>query len=279
MFFQDLTHLTTGKYNKSRILGRCPDSKDNNTMQAIDRIVSILDCFTQSHPQLGVREISRKIGLPTSTTGRILLDMKESGLLSQNMDTQMYQLGGRLLSWAGVYTATLDVRSIAMPAMHKLHQDTNETISLYILEGNQRLCVERLESTNNVRIVARIGRLLPLYAGSAGKVFLAYLPDESRDRILDETEFTPFTPNTIINRNNLLEEINKIRETGYALSHGEWLQEASGIAAPIFDQSRGIAAAISISGPTQRFTPENNKVYCEKLLSAAKDISANLGYR
>jgi IclR family transcriptional regulator, KDG regulon repressor len=248
-------------------------------MQAIDRIVSILDCFSQSHPQLGVREISRKIGLPTSTTGRILVDMKDSGLLSQNADNQMYQLGGRLLSWAGVYTATLDVRSIAMPPMHKLHQDTNETISLYILEGNERLCVERLESTNSVRIVARIGRLLPLYAGSAGKVFLAYLPEDHRDQILDDTEFTPFTPNTIIDRKKLLKEVKKTRDRGYSVSNGEWLLEASGVAAPIFNQSREIAAAISISGPTQRFTPENIRVYSEKLLQAASEISTYLGYR
>ncbi|MBI9047956.1 MAG: IclR family transcriptional regulator [Anaerolineaceae bacterium] len=248
-------------------------------MQAINRIVSILDCFSQAHPQLGVREIARKIGLPASTTGRILVDMKASGLLGQNSDNQMYLLGGRLLSWAGVYTATLDVRIIAMPSMHKLHQSTDETISLYILEGNERLCVERMESTHNVRIVARIGRHLPLYAGSAGRVFLAHLSEDRRDQILDETEFILLTPNTIPNRKKLLEEVSKTRKKGFSVSNGEWLQEASGIAAPIFDQSREIAAAISISGPTQRFTPENIKIYSEKLLNAAGEISANMGYR
>jgi DNA-binding IclR family transcriptional regulator len=248
-------------------------------MQAINRFVAILDCFTQSNPQSGVREISRKIGLPASTTGRILVSMKEAGVLSQNSDTQLYQLGGRVLLWAGVYTATLDVRSLALPAMHKLHQDTDETISLYILEGNERLCVERLESTHNVRIIARIGRHLPLYAGSAGKVFLAYLTEERRDQILDETQMVPLTKNTIIDRNELLKDLIITRQQGYAVSYGEWLLEASGIAAPIFDQSKEITAAITISGPTQRFTPENVPLYSEKLIAAAETISANLGYR
>jgi IclR family KDG regulon transcriptional repressor len=248
-------------------------------MQAIDRIVAILDCFTLTSPQLGVREIARKIELPTSTTGRILTSMKETGLLSQNSDTQQYQLGGRLLSWAGVYSATLDVRSVALPAMHKIHQDTDETISLYILEGNERLCVERLESTHNVRMVARIGRHLPLYAGSAGKVFLAYISEERREQILNETMLTPFTQNTIIDRKALLEEVLKIRQQGYAVSYGEWMAEASGIAAPIFDQSKEITAVITISGPNQRFTPENVAIYTRILLEAAKIISANLGFR
>ena len=248
-------------------------------MQAIDRIVAILDCFTLTSPQLGVREIARKIELPTSTTGRLLTSMKEAGFLSQNSDTLLYQLGGRLLSWAGVYSATLDVRSIALPAMHKLHHDTDETISLYILEGNERLCVERLESTHNVRMVARIGRHLPLYAGSAGKVFLAFLPEERRDQILDETMLTPFTENTIVDRKLLLEELIKIRQQGYAVSFGEWMAEASGIAAPIFDQSKEITAVITISGPNQRFTKENVAVYTQTLLAAAKMISTNLGFR
>jgi DNA-binding IclR family transcriptional regulator len=248
-------------------------------MQAIDRVVAILDCFTLTSPQLGVREIARKIELPSSTTGRILTSMKEAGLLSQNSDTQLYQLGGRLLSWAGVYSATLDVRSIALPAMHKIHQDTDETISLYILEGNERLCVERLESTHNVRMVARIGRHLPLYAGSAGKVFLAYISEERREQILNETMLTPFTENTIIDRKALLAEVIKIRQQGYAVSFGEWMAEASGIAAPIFDQSKEIAAVITISGPNQRFTPENVALYTGILLNAAKMISANLGFR
>lgn len=248
-------------------------------MQAIDRIVAILDCFTPSAPELGVREIARKIDLPPSTTGRILVSMKDAGLLGQNDDNQLYQLGGRLLSWAGVYSATLDVRSIALPAMHKLHHETEETISLYVLEGNERLCVERLESTHNVRIIARVGRHIPLYVGSAGKVFLAYISDERRDAILNEINFIPFTPNTIVDRQQLLNQINLVRQQGYAVSHGEWQVEASGVAAPIFDQSREITAVITISGPTQRFSAENLPVYLDKLLAAAQTISANLGFR
>jgi IclR family transcriptional regulator, KDG regulon repressor len=248
-------------------------------MQAIDRVVAILDCFTQSTPQLGVREIARKIGLPSSSTGRFLVSMKEAGLLSQNNDNQLYQLGGRVLSWAGVYSTTLDVRSVALPAMHTLHQETDETISLYVVEGNERLCVERLESTHNVRIIARIGRHIPLHVGSAGKVLLAYLSEERRNKILNEIRLIAFTPSSITDHDVLLKEIAHIRQQGYAVSHGEWQVEASGIAAPIFDQSKEIAAAITISGPTQRFSAEIMPGYIDKLLIAAQTISANLGFR
>jgi IclR family transcriptional regulator, KDG regulon repressor len=245
----------------------------------IQRAVALLDCFSHDQPELGVREIARKVGLSSSTTGRLLVQLKELGLLSQNPNTHAYSLGGRVLAWAGVYTSTMDVRNQALPFMHELHSTTQETISLYIMEDNERVCVERIESPQNVRIIARIGRRLPLYAGSAGKVFLAYLPPERRQEILDSTDFEPFTPNTLVDRAALEEEIEKILRHGYGVSCGEWVSDASGVAAPIFDQRKEIIAVLTISGPTQRFNQEKINQYVEEVTRFAGQISAELGYR
>ena len=155
--------------------------------KSLQRIVAILDCFSYDRPELGVREIARSIDFSSSTTGRLLQAMKEIGLLQQNPLNQTYSLGGKVLAWAGVYSSTLDVRNAALSSIQELHRVTRETISLYVLEGNERVCVERLESNQNVRIVARLGRRVPLYAGSAGKVFLAFLPPARRDAILKAT--------------------------------------------------------------------------------------------
>jgi IclR family transcriptional regulator, KDG regulon repressor len=245
----------------------------------IQRAVALLDCFSHDQPELGVREIARKVGLSSSTTGRLLVQLKELGLLSQNPNTHAYSLGGRVLAWAGVYTSTMDVRNQALPCMHELHSTTQETISLYIMEDNERVCVERIESPQNVRIIARIGRRLPLYAGSAGKVFLAYLPPERRQEILDSTDFEPFTPNTLVDRAALEEEIEKILGLGYGVSCGEWVSDASGVAAPIFDQRKEIIAVLTISGPTQRFNQEKIGQYVEEVTRVAGQISAEFGYR
>jgi IclR family transcriptional regulator, KDG regulon repressor len=245
----------------------------------LQRAVALLDCFSHDQPELGVREIARKVGLSSSTTGRLLVQLKELGLLSQNPNTHAYSLGSRVLAWAGVYTSTMDVRNQALPFMHELHSTTQETISLYIMEDNERVCVERIESPQNVRIIARIGRRLPLYAGSAGKVFLAYLPSERRQEILDSTDFEPFTPNTLVDRAALEEEIEKILKLGYGVSCGEWVSDASGVAAPIFDQRKEIIAVLTISGPTQRFNQEKIDQYVEEVTRFAGQISAELGYR
>ena len=247
-------------------------------IQTLERMVSILDCFSLDKPALGVREVARKTTLSPSTTGRIMAYMKEMGILNQDPETHLYMMGSKVLAWAGIYMVTSDVRTIALPVMVRLQEQTRETISLYILEGSERVCVERLESPETVRIVARVGRRIPLYAGSAGKVFLAFMPEHRREMILRDIDLVPMTARTITDVDALRANLSQIREKGYAVSRGEWIIDASGTAAPIFDQKGQITAAISISGPGQRFTDEKIKEMAHLLVKEAAQISFELGY-
>jgi DNA-binding IclR family transcriptional regulator len=130
-----------------------------------------------------------------------------------------------------------------------------------------------------VRIVARVGRRLPLYAGSAGKVLLACLPEDRLREVFATLNMVRLTPNTITDREQLMEELVQIRKKGVAVSHGEWISDASGIAAPIFDQFNEPVGAISISGPTQRFNPRVIELFTPPLIHAAVEISRDMGYR
>ncbi len=221
--------------------------------------------------------MARMVEMSSSAAGRLMLAMKELGILIQNPATKNYSIGARPLAWAGIYLSTCDIRSVALPYMEDLHRTTQETISLYILDGNERVCIERLESPQNVRIVARIGRRLPLYAGSAGKVFLAFLPEARREEILATETMAPFTANTVVDKDLLREELKEIRHKGWAASHGEWMAEASGVAAPIFDRSEDVVGVITISGPTQRFKEDVINKYCQILTTNAALISFAMG--
>lgn len=254
------------------------DDLEGSKKGVLAHVCEILDCFTQERTDLGVRELARLTGLSTSTTGRLLQEMKERGILRQNPETKTYTMGIRILNWSGVYLATLDIRAVAMPIMTELQQLSRETISLYVLDGTDRVCVERLESPQNVRIVARLGLRLPLYAGSAGKVILAFLDEAQQEHILSTVPLQPFTQHTITNLNLLREELVKIKQQGYASSHGEWIQDASGVAAPIYGPDRQVAGALTISGPTQRFSQEVIERYGRDAVTAAMDISRLLGY-
>lgn len=246
--------------------------------QSLERAVAILDCFTLESPVLGVRDVARKTNLSSSTAGRLMAAMKELGILNQDPETLAYMMGSRALAWAGIYTVTSDVRTLSLPVMVRLQEQTRETISLYVMEGNDRVCVERLESPETVRIVARVGRRIPLYAGSAGKVFLAYLPESRKDEILANLKLVPMTKRTITDLDELKTNLNKIQRLGYAVSKGEWVLEASGVAAPIFDQFGRISAALTISGPSQRFTEDKIHEIAVLLKPAVEEISRELGY-
>lgn len=247
---------------------------------ALVRVVKILECFSHEPRELGVREVARRTGLSSSATGRLMLSMKELGILSQNPITKDYFLGSRLLTWAGAFLANCDIRNVAYPYLLELHARTRETISLYILDGKERVCIERLESTHNVRFVApRVGRHLPLHAGSAGKVLLAFLPDQRREAILQNEPLESLTEKTLVDPDKIRDEIEKIREMGYAISHGEWILEASGVAAPVFSQDGEVVAAVTISGPTQRFSDDKMREYAQLLMEITDRISRDLGYQ
>ncbi|MBI9044808.1 MAG: IclR family transcriptional regulator [Anaerolineaceae bacterium] len=250
----------------------------SETTRSLKRAFAIIDCFSLQHSELGVREVARKLDISSSTAGRLMASLKDLGVLRQDSSTHLYSLGGKVLAWAGVYSSSLDIRASALAIIGELHKNTDETVSLYILEGNERLCVERRESHHSVRIVQRVGRRLPLYAGSAGKVFLAFLPDERRNQILDQTDWKAYTENTITERGKLLIELEKIRQQNYAVSIGEWILEASGVAAPVFNQQGEIEAALTISGPAQRFTNESISKYIKEVTHMAGRISFEMGY-
>ncbi len=249
-----------------------------NKIQMIDRFVAILDSFTLDQSMLGVREVARETRIASSSVGRIMAYMKEKGILNQDPETQAYMMGAKVLAWAGIYTVTSDVRAVALPVMVRLQEKTRETISLYVLEGNERVCVERFESPETVRIVARVGRRIPLYAGSAGKVFLAFMPEKRREGILRSVELKAMTKRTITNVDALKADLEKIRKQGYATSNGEWLIDAAGTAAPIFNLHGHVVAAISISGPAQRFNRAKMKEMAQVLMKETQVISQELGY-
>ena len=249
------------------------DTKNTLLMHAF----TLLDCFSLEQPELGVREAARLTGLSTSTSGRLMASLKEMGLLKQNPTTRAYSLGTKVLEWAGVVSATLDIRTKALPYMSELHRNTHETISLYVPEGSDRLCVERLESIYHVRIVSWVGRRLPLHAGSAGKAMLAFMPEDQREALINTMELKPFTEKTITDRTVLRAVLAETRRQGYAISHGEWVLEASGVAAAILNSRAEVVAALCISGPSQRFSEDRLPLFIEEVTRAASQVSKDIG--
>lgn len=249
----------------------------SNSSSVLKHVVTILDCFTPEQSRLGVREAARLAKIPPSTVGRLMAEMKDIGILKQDPTSRLYSIGSRSLRWAEVFSSALDLRTVSLPIMEELRETTTETITLYTLEGNERLCVERMESRHNIRMVSRVGMRLPLHAGSAGKAILAFLPVMKQEEILNSLDMKPFTPYTYTDKELLKEELKKIRSQGYSISHREWLMDASGVASPCFGADEEVAGALSISGPTTRFTEEKIQEYAVEVVKSVVQISQLMG--
>ena len=254
--------------------------KPTASVEAIERAARILDAFTVERPELGVAEVARMLGLKRSTVHRALVTLEAAGLVRQIDESQKYTLGSKVLSLAYVFQSQLSLLSIALPYMRALRDRFNETVALHILEGRQRKVVEQVESTHDLRRTYRdIGKVLPLHAGSPGKLLLAYMSPEQIEQAIVESGLSGFTPFTITDRQRLLQELAEIRKRGYATSTGEHSPGIASISCPIANREGRVIAAVNISGPSFRLTEEKALEYLPQLREATRAISQQLGYR
>jgi len=247
--------------------------------QFLNRIFSLLDCFSVEKPELGVREAARILNISPSSCGRMMSELRDEGILIQDVDSRTYSLGGRVIRWAEVYSQSSDLRKKAFPFMEQIYRLTNETVTLYIAEEYDRVCVERIESRKTVRVAEPIGTRIHIFTGSGGKSILAFRTRDEIENVFNYARSLPKYEKDTDFFAQLQDEFQTIRSLGYAVSHGEWESDASGIGAPIFNGKGIPIGSISISAPTQRFLNESIlESYAKILVVNVEKISRELGY-
>jgi DNA-binding IclR family transcriptional regulator len=247
-------------------------------IQSLQRAVAILRSFSEAEQELGVTELSRRLGLHKSTVSRILATLEQEGLVGRNPESGKYGLGLGLVSLGGMALGRLDVRGIALPYLNPLVELTEETVIVTVLEGRECVNIARASSPKPIQFVGWIGRRTPLHCTANGKVFLAYMPEQDRISILPSPLFR-FTPTTIVTLPVLEQCLTQVRSQGYAIVHGEYEEGFSEIAAPVFDHRGRVVATLAISGPTFRMGPGQIESFAEPLQETAFTVSGQLGYR
>ena len=245
---------------------------------SVEKAIDVLFCFDLQHPQLRLREISQRLALHKSTAHRLLSLLKKKGLVVADPTSQLYSLGPALVELAWIVLRQQDLRTLCRPYLEQLRQATNETVSLHIRMGNTRVCVEELESDQEVKYSQALGLTAPVHVGAPGKALLAFLPQEELGRLLPTLSLEPITADTITDREALSAELVKTRTRGYAVSIGERSPWSAAVAAPIRDRRGQISAAVSVSGPSQRLTSRVLRELGAQVIKVAKEISAALGY-
>jgi len=249
------------------------------TIQALHRALEVLEAFISTdRSALSVTDISERLGLNKSRVFRILYTFEQHHFVEQDPVSKQYHLGLQLMVLSEAVRRGLDLVAIADPIMDELVEQSGETIHLNVLDDCQAICVAKRESKYSVRLHAEIGKAMPLYAGGASKVLLAYLPVEEQNQILLVKDLVPITDRTITDPEQLEEALARIRRDGYAVSIGELDPGAHSVAAPIRDKTDRVMAAISIAGPSHRFSDDKIQLFSRLVCRAALQISRQLGY-
>jgi DNA-binding IclR family transcriptional regulator len=253
----------------------CKESRRH--VDALLKALDILDCF-QVQPSLQLKQLSEMTKLNKSRILRLCGTMESAGYLVHNRETGLYSLGPKLLSLGKAYERNNTLIALARPILRDLARITGESASLFVVDGNKRLCLAREEGTHSIRFLVSEGQHMELYAGSGGKVLLASGPAEFRRQLLKKGMLKRLTPNTIVDPKKLQEELELIDRQGYGFSAGERDSDAASLAAPVYNHEKKVCAALSIAGPINRFLPEHNAEHLKMLLDAAQRLSWGLGF-
>jgi len=248
------------------------------TIKSVGKAIEILNCFSLSKPVLGIGEISLITGYTKSTISRILSTLNKYGCVEKADGYGKYRLGYRVYLWGIISQELNNLPAIAKPIMEKLRDKCGEEASLYKVEGSRRVCILRIPCLHEIARVGKIGEYLPLHAGAAGRVLLAYLPEKQRKKIISSFPLERYTNLTLTDPEKLQESLKEIRKKGYGISRGEREADAYSVVAPVWDSRKQVIASLSISGPNFRLTEELLEINIRGVLSTAKEISEKLGF-
>lgn len=243
--------------------------------KTVVKTLELLQLF-MTHEQLTLQEIVKLTKLPKTSVFRMVQSLVASGFLKK--DGEAYELGVSLLQFGCLVAERLDVRKAALPIMKQLKEETNEAVNLVIKDGDEAIYVEKVETSEPVRVYTRVGRRAPLYAGACPRVLLAFMPSEEQKKYLDHAELIPIASKTIVDREQLKTVINEAKEKGYTVSHSELADYSSAVAVPIFNHGGKVVAGLSVVGPENRFQPSYIEQLVPKLKYAAEQISKALGF-
>jgi DNA-binding IclR family transcriptional regulator len=255
-----------------------PEGK-RNLVQSVSRSLRILEALGRKGKPQSLAEITATVKLPKTTVHRLLETLQYEGYVEQYPVTRQLQLSSKILEMAASFLDRFDVREVARPLLMELWQQSQESVHLGLLDGDEVLYVEKLESSHTIRMYSEIGRRAPLHCTGLGKALLANLPAEEIERIVGQKGLQRFTENTLVDRADLLQEIATIRSQGVAFDNEEHEKSVRCIAAPVYDAQGLVSAAISIAGPAFRMTPERQQDLKPHVVEAAQSISRRLGYR
>jgi DNA-binding IclR family transcriptional regulator len=244
---------------------------------AVERALILLRYIVESADGLSIREASRDLGYSPGTVQKLVNALHAQGYVVQDETTERYHLGPDAVQLGLAALSRLEIRRIAGPHMEALSDESGETIFLAVPHGDRVIYVEKVVSSQDVRVDAPLGISRPYNCTAVGKVLLAGMSDREFERLAAAGAFEKRTERSITQVDALRAEMQHIREQGWARDSEEYVLGAGCVAAPVFDHTGRVIAALTVSGPAKRIE-ENLSRIIPLVTDRALSISQHMGY-
>ena len=248
-------------------------------VQALERALDILECFSFQNRELSLTDLVNRTGLNKTTVKRLISNLTARGYLQREPQSKKYQLGMRLFEMGAIVFSSFSLRQAAAYPMTNLQSESGATVLLGVSMEGQLVYVDKREGDGMVRISSDIGWRRPLHYGMLGMVLMAGMDSKDVQRILRENPLEAHTSFSITDDDAFSLRLEQIRDQGYLLEKEEAVEGMVGIAAPIRDYSRQVVAALGITLPIHTHSPTAGLDRMVDLVKKTSEtISSNLGY-
>ncbi|MBU6442984.1 MAG: IclR family transcriptional regulator [Alphaproteobacteria bacterium] len=246
---------------------------------AAARTVTLLQRIAENGPDFTLKELSERIQLPQSTVHRLLQVLVSSGMV-ERADEQAYRVGMEFFRIASLIHQKFDLQRVARPYLQSLWEQWRETCTfcLYKPASRTAMVAETIRSPHALQHSIEPFAELSLAWGSMGRVILAYLPDDDVDAVLDHAPRGSLSGRRAPSRNKMREELQTIRQRGYAVYEDHEFADVAGISAPLFGPNAQVIGCLSVTMPGSRFNPGKSGKLCDAVTTAARELSASLGF-
>jgi IclR family transcriptional regulator, pca regulon regulatory protein len=245
-------------------------------VRSLERGLAVIRAFDADHPELTLSEVARACGLTRAAARRFLLTLADLGYV--RADGRTYRLTPRVLELGYSYLSSFSLAQIAEPHLEQLVENTRESSSLCVLDGDDIVYVARVPARRIMTAAITVGTRFPAHVTSVGRVILAHLPQEEIEVRLAHAQLTPLTARTLVSADLLRAELDRVRRQGYAVVDQELEEGLRSIAAPVRDRGGEVVAAVNIPVQAGRTTlAALRRDLLPPLLETVAGIEADLG--
>ena len=248
------------------------------SIQSLERAFAILEEVAGNREGVGLAEISKRVGLHTSTAFHLLKTMVSLGYVRQIRDGKRYRIGRPLFALAASALDEIEMVTLATPVLEELSRATGESGHFAVRTGDAVVVIARTSGPGAFQLTDRVGVVRPAHCTALGKVILAALSPDQLERFLARAELAPSTPKSITDKDLLKREIDEIRRSGIAFDDGEFNAEVSCVAVPVTDFTGQVVGALGVSGPIWRLTLRAMQSQASTIRGAAEQLSRAFGH-